>query len=44
MKLADQLDRAAALCERIHPGCDCGRILRRNAADQRARNLLEQPK
>lgn len=35
-ELADHLDRAAALCEKLHPDCDCGRILRRNAAKARA--------
>lgn len=35
-ELAEHLERAAALCEKLHPGCDCGRILRRNAAKVRA--------
>lgn len=35
--IALQLERAADLCARIHPGADCERIQRQNAAGLRAR-------
>lgn len=38
-RLARQLEMKADWCERHHPGCDCVRIYRANAAMLRAQTM-----